>query len=116
MPAKLTDLTSLEQLSEVLDNSNQRTQLIFKHSNTCPISTTAYKQMQSYLQNSPSENVDYSLIVVQTARNISNEVAAKLGVVHESPQAILVKNGQAVWNKSHFDITQKSLTEAINNN
>lgn len=116
MATKLIDLTSLDQLSEVLAKSNQRTQLIFKHSNACPISTMAYRQMEGYLKNSPSEDVDYWLVVVQTARSISNEVASKLDITHQSPQAILVKDGHAVWNKSHYDITEKSLTEAIKNN
>ncbi|MBI4850733.1 MAG: bacillithiol system redox-active protein YtxJ [Acidobacteria bacterium] len=113
MTAKLVEITSINELENILARSDKRRQLIFKHSNTCPISTKAYTEMQKYLEATPSESVDYSLIVVQVARNISNEVALRLNVVHESPQAILVDKGKATWHKSHFDITKTSLTNAV---
>ncbi|MFY9223630.1 MAG: bacillithiol system redox-active protein YtxJ [Blastocatellia bacterium] len=116
MSAKLLDLTSLDQLTEVLTQSNQKPQLIFKHSNACPISSMAYNELHKYLDGSPSDNVDYHLIVVQLARPVSNEVAARLNITHESPQAILVRDGKAYWHKSHYDITKSSLTNAISNN
>ena len=53
------------------------------------------------------------MIVVQTARNVSREVEARTGVRHESPQAIVLRNGAAVWNASHFDITAEAVTEAL---
>lgn len=116
MAARLLDLTSVDQLSEVLTQSNQKTQLIFKHSNACPISSMAYNELHKYLNDAPSDNVDYHLVVVQLARPVSNEVAARLNVVHESPQAILVRDGKALWHKSHYDITKSSLANAVSNN
>lgn len=113
MTAKLVEITSLTELENTLAQSDNRKQLIFKHSNACPISTMAYNEMQGYLQKSPAEDVDYSLIVVQTARNVSNEVATKLNVQHQSPQAILVYKGQAIWHKSHYDINKSSLANAV---
>jgi bacillithiol system protein YtxJ len=115
MSAKLVNLTSIDQLTEILSQSNQKTQLIFKHSNACPISADAYDELHKYLNDTPSDNVDYHLIVVQTARPVSNEVEARLSVVHESPQAILIRNGKVLWHTSHRKITQSSLTNAINN-
>jgi bacillithiol system protein YtxJ len=61
----------------------------------------------------PDPNVIYRLIVVQNARSISNEAAARLGVKHETPQAILVRNGNPVWHASHMDITSEAIEEAI---
>lgn len=112
MTAKLVDLTSLNDWEAVLAASNTRPQLVFKHSNACPISGDAYDQLHKYLPEA-DPNVDYSLITVQTARPVSNEVEAKLQVTHESPQAILIRNGQAVWHTSHRKITKSALTEAI---
>ena len=86
--------------------------LIFKHSLTCPISTRAYNELHSYLKEADPK-VSYNLITVQRARPLSNEVAARLGVQHETPQAILVINGREVWNASHFAITSSTLREAI---
>lgn len=109
----LVEITSLTELENIIAKSDNRKQLIFKHSNACPISTTAFNEMKKYLDASPSEDVDYSLIVVQNARNVSSELASKLNVKHESPQAILLCKGQATWHKSHYDITKTSLTSAI---
>ncbi|KAF0248256.1 MAG: proteinral stress protein [bacterium] len=113
MTAKLVEITSLTELENIIAQSDKRKQLIFKHSNACPISSAAFDEMQGYLENNPAKDVDYSLIVVQVARNVSNEVAAKLNVEHESPQAILVHNGKAIWNQSHRKITQSSLTDVL---
>lgn len=114
MTEKLVEITSIAELETVLARSDNRKQLLFKHSNACPISTMAYNEMKKYLAASPSEEVDYTLVTVQIARNVSNEIASKLSIKHESPQAILVDKGQAVWHKSHYDITKTSLTNAVN--
>lgn len=115
MHRDLFELTELAELDNVLSQSAARLQLIFKHSTTCPISTAAYRELEKHLE-SGLMGIDYSMIIVQHARNISNEVATRLGVKHESPQAILVRNGRAVWNASHYDITDKTLSNAIKEN
>jgi bacillithiol system protein YtxJ len=66
----------------------------------------------SYLEEADPE-VSYNLITVQTARPISNEIASRLGIRHESPQAILVRDGREIWSASHFAITSSSLRQAI---
>ena len=109
----LRELTTDEELQAVFERSSDRPQLIFKHSSTCPISGAAHSQMLSYLAGSPAPGVDYSLIVVQTSRPLSSQVAERLGVRHESPQALLVEDGAAIWNASHFDITVAALTSAL---
>jgi bacillithiol system protein YtxJ len=111
--SQLHELASIEELDELLEQSRQRPQLIFKHSLTCPISASAYRQLQSYLDNSPASDVDYHLVTVQQARGVSNEAANRLSVRHESPQAILIRNEESVWNASHGAITEKSLKEHL---
>lgn len=115
MAAKLMELNSLDKLKDVMAQSANTPQLLFKHSLTCPISADAYDELQSYL-NTTNEPIGHWLIVVQTDREISNQAAADLDVEHESPQAILVRNGKAVWHTSHRRITVDSLTNAIRNN
>ncbi len=112
----MPEMTRLEELQEVLERSHQRPQMIFKHSLTCPISTAADKALKSYLEEEPSEAIDYWWIAVQRSRPISQEVERVLGIQHESPQALLVSGGKAVWNESHFNITPAALTEAIERN
>ncbi len=109
----LKKMSSYEQLEEVLKTSHSKIQLLFKHSNTCPISASAFRALQQHLASDGLQEVDYWLIVVQEARSISDEIASRLKVKHESPQAILVKAGEAIWDASHFEITPATLQEAV---
>jgi bacillithiol system protein YtxJ len=108
----LNQLHSVEALQEVLEESKAHPVLLFKHSNACPISSRAYHQFQDYLE-SADPNVTYHLITVQTDRPVSNEVESRLGLLHESPQAILIRDGREIWNASHSGITVSSLQSAI---
>ena len=86
--------------------SHERPVLLFKHSLTCPISAAAYKEMSDF-------EGDISLIVVQQARDVSREVESVTGIRHESPQAIILRNGKAVWNLSHWKITRSAVEAAL---
>lgn len=108
----LEELKSIQELDQALDESRQRPVLLFKHSLTCPISTRAFNELCSYLNNA-DPRISYKLITVQTARSVSDETAARLRIEHESPQAILIRNGQGLWNASHSEITADSLEKAI---
>ncbi|MCH9649604.1 MAG: bacillithiol system redox-active protein YtxJ [Deltaproteobacteria bacterium] len=112
----MPEMTTMEELQETLEKSQQRPQLIFKHSLTCPVSSAADKAVRSYLEEEPSEAIDYWWIAVQRSRPVSKEVERVLEVRHESPQVLLVSGGKAVWNDSHFSITAAALTEAITGN
>lgn len=93
-------------LEELFARSNEEPVLIFKHSNSCPISAQAYKQMKQY-------KGDVSIIVVQQARDVSQAVEQRTGVRHESPQALVLRGGQVVWTASHFDITAAAVESAM---
>jgi len=109
---KLNELLSIDDLEVAIEESHRRPVLLFKHSLTCPISTRAYHELRSHLEHADSET-SYNLITVQTGRIVSNEASAKLHLHHESPQAILVRNGHSVWNASHGEITAPALDQAI---
>jgi bacillithiol system protein YtxJ len=100
---KIIDAKSFEEMA---DRSKERPVIIFKHSLTCPISATAYDQMTEI-------ECEIALIEVQRARELSREIENRLGVAHESPQVIVLRNGQVVWNASHFKITAKAVAEAV---
>ncbi len=100
---KITDINSFQELAE---RSKERPVVIFKHSLTCPISSAAYDQMAEY-------QGEVALIEVQSARNLSSEIENRLGVAHESPQVIVLRNGQVVWTASHFKITADAVAEAV---
>jgi bacillithiol system protein YtxJ len=106
------DLHTIEELEKALLESTDRPVLIFKHSLTCPISSRAFYEFQAYLEAADSQ-VAYKLITVQTDRQVSTAAAERLGVTHQSPQAILVTNCRSVWDASHYDITSESIDQAI---
>ena len=108
---KPTPLDSMEALERAVSRSSERPQLLFKHSIHCGLSGMAMSEFESHLKQ-PAPDVDYWLLTVQTARTVSNEVETRLGIRHETPQAILVRDGRAVWNASHRGITTRSLAEA----
>lgn len=109
---RLNEITSIEELEKALAESSKRPVMIFKHSLTCPISSRAYREFQSHLAQADAR-VSYNLITVQSARAVSNEAATRLGLRHESPQAILVIDGRGVWNASHYEITAGTIEQAI---
>ncbi|HEX7294434.1 MAG TPA: bacillithiol system redox-active protein YtxJ [Pyrinomonadaceae bacterium] len=96
-------------LNSLLDNSNERPVIVFKHSLACPISAMAYREMQKL----ESEVV---LVEVQNARQVSRELAELTGIRHESPQVIVFRNGKAVWNASHYDVKAHAVTKALEAN
>jgi bacillithiol system protein YtxJ len=108
----LEEIQTLEGLNEAIKSSGDRPVLIFKHSLTCPISARAYREFKSYLAIANPAAI-YRLIVVQNARPVSDEAARRLGIDHESPQALLVRGSREIWNASHFEITASSLASAI---
>lgn len=102
-----TELRDTNELDKLFAESGKELVVLFKHSLTCPISYAAYEEM-SLLTEMP-----ISLVIVQDARAISNEIAARTGVRHESPQTIILRDGKPAWHASHYDITKSSVTRAL---
>jgi bacillithiol system protein YtxJ len=104
-----TNVSNSAELESLFTLSHERPVVLFKHSLTCPISSAAYREMSDV-------EADVSLIVVQSARDVSREVETLTGIRHESPQAIVLRNGRAVWNVSHWRITRSAVEEAVQEN
>ena len=111
----LTHLSDLDMLEAAIDESRERPVLLFKHSRTCGISAEALDELRTHLERGPAAAA-YKVITVQSHRRISDEVADRLGVRHETPQAILLRDGRPVWKASHFRITADELSRAIGGN
>ncbi len=93
-------------LDSLITDSKQKPVIVFKHSTACSISSRAYREMEKV-------QADVNILVVQSAREISRELATLTGVRHETPQVIVLRDGRAVWNASHFDVQAVAVTEAI---
>lgn len=101
---------SEEDIDRLLENS--RPQLIYKHSFACGVCVFSKSAIESEFEKL-SEMADLHFVDVRASRNISNYIAEKTGVRHESPQAIILKKGQVSWHASHGGIKSEKITENI---
>jgi bacillithiol system protein YtxJ len=106
-------LTQKEQLAEIDDLSNKPHLvgvLIFKHSTRCSVSHFAYK---SFLQEWHYENEEFPVYFLDLLkhRELSNEIAKKYQVIHQSPQILFIKNGACVGNASHNSVSVKQVED-----
>jgi thioredoxin 1 len=109
----LTPLHDIESVDAAIAESRERPVLLFKHSRYCGVSCEALDELQSHIDAQADATVSYRMVTVQTHRLVSDAVSQRLGIRHETPQAILLRNGRAVWNASHFRITAGQLDQAI---
>ncbi len=105
------ELTDLGQLNEIIAISNEKPVAIFKHSTRCSVSRMALKQFENEF-NSSDKVTPYFLDLIEY-RDISNEIANRFGVTHQSPQLILIKEGKAIYNVSHSDIDAEELGKKV---
>ena len=114
MHPALRPLQHVDDLHQLLADSESRPVLLFKHSHTCGVSLEALDELVAHLNDrDPTFLPHYAMVTVQTHRAVSNAIAQKLGVRHETPQALLVKNGRVVWSASHFRVTAAAVDDAI---
>src|SRR4051794_30157535 len=101
------NLTTEEQLQEIKERSNERPQLIFKHSTRCSISSVAKNRLD---RSSRPDGIDFYFLDLIKHRNISNQVSREFNVYHESPQVLIIKNGQSIYDESHSAIDMQEIT------
>ncbi|MEJ2078165.1 MAG: bacillithiol system redox-active protein YtxJ [Acidobacteriota bacterium] len=85
--------------------------LILKHSTRCSVSNRALAIVQQFAEENPS--IPVYVVPVIECRPVSNYLAERTDVRHQSPQALLLRFGRPVWHGSHFDISMKTLSEAV---
>jgi len=107
---KWNNIQSQKQIDEAVNASHDKYQAIFKHSTTCPISSMAKMRLESKWD---LDNVDAHYLDLLNYRSISNYIADALSVHHESPQLILLKNGEVIHDSSHMDISVDEIKESI---
>ena len=88
------------------------THVIYKHSFTCATCMFSKMKVEEVLEEN-TDNARFHFIDVRTNRTISNLIAEKTGIRHESPQAIILKDGKVFDHQSHGSITKKMIEEAI---
>ena len=102
------NMTEENQLNELIVHSQTNPQVIFKHSTRCSISSVALRRLKGSNENT-TINI-YYLDLLQY-RSLSNKVAEVFKEHHESPQILVIKNGECVYTESHLGITVKELLQ-----
>ena len=95
-----------ESFAALLKQSAEKPVVVFKHSTTCPISAGAYEEMTAV-------ECAVNIVTVQTAREVSDEIEVQTGIEHHSPQVIVLRNGKAVWNTSHWKVKAEAVAVAL---
>lgn len=111
--ADYREITTEAEWEAALASSGDKPVLVLKHSTRCPVSSAALEEYEDYLRDAPSEGVDYVMVKVIEARPVSNKIAEDLGVKHESPQMILVKDRAKYWTASHWSVTKKHIKAVL---
>lgn len=104
-------LTDLSQLNEMVNESTEKPVVVFKHSTRCSISRMALRQFEQEFD-LEGKVVPYYLDLLEH-RDISNEIATRFGVYHQSPQLIVIKDGKAVYDRSHESIDATKLVDFV---
>lgn len=110
--SQLTPLSHIDELEAAIAESRDRPVLLFKHSRTCGISCEALDELHAHVETADPQAA-YKLITVQSHRGLSDQAAKRLGIRHETPQAILLRDGRPVWTASHFRITKQQLDQVV---
>ncbi|MCF8459917.1 MAG: bacillithiol system redox-active protein YtxJ [Flavobacteriales bacterium] len=103
-------MNSERQIAEIVELSHEKPQLIFKHSTRCSISSMAKSRLEREWN---LENLEPWYLDLIAFRNISNAIASQLGVHHESPQAIVLKDGVVVYDASHNSISVSEIAKRV---
>jgi len=105
-------LEAESQLAEIISRSNEKDQLIFKHSTRCSASSLALARME---RQSRPNTFDFYLLDLIRYRELSNQVAESFQVPHESPQVLLIRDAVCIYDESHTGINMAEIIAASHN-
>lgn len=103
-------LTEIATIDQIIKDSFEKPQVIFKHSTRCSISSMALNRLE---REAAPANAHFYYLDLLKYRNISNELADKFNVYHESPQILIIRNGECVYDESHQGINMSEIEEQV---
>lgn len=104
------ELTKTDQIDQAIKESYKKTVLFFKHSTRCSISMMILNRLE---QNWRDCDIKPYYLDLLAYRTISDSIETKLAIIHQSPQAILIKNGQVIYHESHNGINFVSMLKHV---
>ncbi len=105
-----TQVTSPEELDNILASDPERPKLFFKHSTRCSISAMVLRSFESEFT---SDKCDLYFIDLLRHRDVSNAIADRTQVRHESPQVIVVKEGEVIYQASHSSVDARKIEKIL---
>ena len=108
-------LEEIEQLDQLVEESQTQYVLVFKHSTRCGVSRFSLQAFESEFKIDSSKVSLYFLDLLKN-RGLSNEIASRFDVVHQSPQVLLIRNSEVVFTESHGQINAQELRHLIERN
>ncbi|HEY9222382.1 MAG TPA: bacillithiol system redox-active protein YtxJ [Lutibacter sp.] len=106
-------LNDITQLSEIINISSDKPVLIFKHSTRCGISRMVLKNFESDYD-IPETEMDLYFLDLLNYRALSQDISTKFNVRHQSPQVLVIKNGEVIYNDSHDYISVGKIKKLLN--
>jgi bacillithiol system protein YtxJ len=106
-------LSTADDLERLVVLSQQTPQVIFKHSTTCNISAVAKSRLDKGI--APDDTSFYYLDLL-SYRSVSNSIAERFGIIHESPQILVIKNGECIYHESHMGIRMDDILDHVYKN
>ena len=99
-----------KQLNEIVSNSNNVPQVIFKHSTRCGISSMTKSKLD---KKEAPKGINFYLLDLIRFRSISDKIATDFGISHQSPQVLVINKGKCIFNESHYGISFDDIQAAI---
>lgn len=104
------EITSIKQLEEIISHSGEKIILLFKHSTRCSISSMVLKNFERNIE-VQNENIVFYFLDLITHRDISNKIEELTGVIHQSPQVIVLKENKVIYHNSHNGIDPSEINK-----
>jgi thioredoxin 1 len=112
MTTSLGSIRDLAHLESLVAGSFDRPLVIFKHSRSCGTSHVAREELLAHLEEAPRD-ATYVALTVQEQRDLSGAIARHFSLRHETPQALVVRDGRVTWAGSHFRVTASAIAGAL---
>lgn len=100
-------------LDELFLASMERPVVLVKHSERCGASRAKLQELREFAGRPESDAALFALVEVRSTRDLSDEITARTGITHESPQVIVLRDGHVAWHASHRSISTDHLADAL---
>lgn len=106
MTSQFLPIASIEALDKLFERSFTEPVVLFKHSNSCGTSAYVFEIMSEVVG-------DIQLVTVQERRDVSNAIAERTGIRHQTPQAFVIVNGEIAYSSSHYNISPEAINDMV---